>query len=91
MMEGFRRLERNFAFKHGPLTPIVYVQALDSGVQLTLRFLTHIRRRRGSENRLVRAFLRSVEREPGLEIAYPTWRVYRRGEERGEGPAEPPV
>lgn len=90
MLEGFRRLERSFAFKHGPLTPIVYVQALDSGVQLTLRFLTHIRRRRGSEDRLVRAVLREVERDPRLEIAYPTWRVYRRGEERGEGPAEPP-
>jgi small-conductance mechanosensitive channel len=89
MLEGFRRLERSFAFKHGPLTPIVYVQALDSGVQLTLRFLTHIRRRRGSEDRLVRAVLREVERDPGLEIAYPTWRVYRRDEERGEGPAEP--
>ncbi len=90
MMDGFHQLERHFAFKHGPLTPIVYVQALDSGVQLTLRFLTHIRRRRGSEDRLVRSFLRGVEREPGLEIAYPTWRIYRRGEERGEGPAEPP-
>ncbi len=85
MMEGFRRLERNFAFKHGPLTPIVYVQARDSGVQLTLRFLTHIRRRRGSEDRLVRAVLRAVDREPELEIAYPTWRIYRRGEERDEG------
>lgn len=90
MMDGFHQLERHFAFKHGPLTPIVYVQALDSGVQLTLRFLTHIRRRRGSEDRLVRAFLRAVEREPELEVAYPTWRIYRRGEERGEGSAEPP-
>lgn len=86
MLKGFRRLERNFAFKHGPVTPIVYVRALDSGVQLTLRYLTHIRNRRGTEDRLVRAVLRAVEREPVLEIAYPTWRVFRRGEEQGGDP-----
>lgn len=88
--EGFRRLERSFAFKRGPLTPIVYVQAMDSGIRLTLRYLTHIRQRRGSEDRLTRGVLAAVEEEPGLEIAYPTWRVYRRGEERGKGPATPP-
>lgn len=86
---GFRRLERNFAFKHGPRTPIVYVRAMDSGVQLTLRYLTHIRERRGSEDRLTRSLLAAVDRDPNLEIAYPTWRVYRRGEGREGGPEEP--
>lgn len=85
---GFRELERRFAFKHGPLTPIVYVRAEDSGVLLVLRYLTHIRQRRGAEDRLTRAFLRAVDREEGVEVAYPTWRVYRRDEERGAGPAE---
>lgn len=82
---GFRRLERSYAFKHGPLTPIVYVVTRDSGVQLTLRYLTHIRQRRGSQDRVTRAMLEAVERDDALEFAYPTWRVYRRGEE-----AEPP-
>lgn len=94
---GFREMERRFAFKHGPLTPIVYVRAEDSGILLILRYLTHIRQRRGAEDHITRAFLREVERDDGLEIAYPTWRVYRRGEEGGgpagappqEGPAEP--
>lgn len=93
--EGFRRLERRYAFMHGPLTPIVYVAAADSGVELVLRYLTHIRQRRGSEDRIARAMLEAVEREEGLDFAYPTWRVYRRGEDRGpwptlEGPAPAP-
>lgn len=89
--QGFRELERRYAFKHGPLTPIVYVRAEDSGILLILRYLTHIRQRRGAEDRLARAFLREVEGDETLEIAYPTWRVYRRGEADGaaEGPATP--
>ena len=55
----------------------------ESGVLLILRFLTHIRQRRGSEDAITRAFLRRVERDERMEIAYPTWRVYRRGEEAG--------
>lgn len=82
---GFREMERRYAFKHGPLTPIVYVRAEDSGVLLVLRYLTHIRQRRGSEDRITRAFLREVERDDALEVAYPTWRVYRRGEEEADG------
>jgi small-conductance mechanosensitive channel len=90
---GFRRLERNYAFKHGPLTPIVYVVTRDSGVQLTLRFLTHIRQRRGSQDRISRAMLEAVDGDEALEFAYPTWRVYHRGEgeppPRGPGPSRP--
>lgn len=87
---GFREMERRFAFRHGPLTPIVYIRAEDSGILLILRYLTHIRQRRGSEDRITRAFLREVERDEGLEIAYPTWRVYRRGEVGHRDPRAPP-
>lgn len=79
---SFRQLEGRYAFKYGPLTPIVYVRAADSGVELVLRYLVHIRRRRGSADRITRAMLEAVEREPGLDFAYPTTRIYRRNEER---------
>lgn len=78
---GFREMERHYAFKHGPLTPIVYRHAADSGVQLTLRYLTHIRQRRGSADRVTGGMLEAVAREPDLDFAYPTQRFYRRGEE----------
>lgn len=77
---GFRRLERRFAFKYGTLTPIVYVAMADSGIELTLRFLTHVRRRRGSIDRLSRQILAAFAQEASVELAYPTYRVFRLGE-----------
>ncbi len=74
---GFRHLERRYAFKYGTLTPIVYVAIAASGVELTLRFLTHIRRRRGSMDRASRRVLAAFAREPDVELAYPTYRMFR--------------
>lgn len=78
---AFHRLERSYAFKYGARTPIVYVRAADSGVELTLRLLTHIRSRRGVADRVTRGMLEAVERDPSLDFAYPTTRFYTRGEE----------
>lgn len=83
---GFRTLERRFAFKYGTLTPIVYVSVEPSGVALDLRFLTHVRRRRGGVDRVSREVLRAFDAEPHVELAYPTQRLYRRNEElEGQG------
>lgn len=90
---SFRELERRYAFKMGPRTPIVYVTAEESGIQLTLRHLTHVRQRRGIRDRITRSMIDAVEGEPDVSFAYPTVRVYRRGEEaadegrRSPGPA----
>lgn len=80
LAEGFRRLERRYAFKYGTLTPIVYVSLADSGVDLTLRFLVHVRRRRGSVDRVSRRILASFAEHPEVELAYPTYRLFRLGE-----------
>lgn len=80
---AFHRLERRYAFKYGAQTPIVYVTTKDSGVELTLRLLTHIRQRRGVSDRVTRAMLEAVDREPDMDFAYPTTRVYQRGEDEG--------
>ncbi|CAN5688758.1 mechanosensitive ion channel [soil metagenome] len=85
---GFEKLERRYAFKYGTLTPIVYVSIAASGVELDLRFLVPVRRRRGSVDRVTRRILKAFEAEPNVELAYPTYRVYRAGEdgdERGRG------
>lgn len=91
--QGFRRLERRYAFRYGTRTPIVYVTLGDSGVELTLRYMVHIRRRRGSEDRVSRLVLEALEREQEVVLAYPTYRMYRRGEPgRGlpqQGPSGP--
>lgn len=78
--EGFRRLEQRYAFKYGTLTPIVYLTISGTGVELTLRFLTAVRRHRGTVDRISRRVLASFAAEPNIELAHPTYRVVRRGE-----------
>jgi len=63
------------------LTPVVYTDVKDSGIQLTLRYLCEPRRRRGIETAVWEEILDTIERESDLDLAYPTVRVYRRGED----------
>lgn len=78
---GFRLLEQRYAFKYGTLTPIVYITISGTGVEMTLRFLTGLRRYRGVIDRVSRRILTAFAAESGLELAHPTYRVIRRGEE----------
>ena len=78
--ESFRRLEARYAFKYGTLTPIVYITISGTGVELTLRFLTPVRRYRGTVDRISRQILATFAAEPAVELAHPTYRVLRRGE-----------
>lgn len=80
---GFRRLEERYAFKYGTLTPIVYITISPTGVELTLRFLTPVRRYRGTVDLVSRRILAAFAAEPAVDLAHPTYRVFRRGEEGG--------
>jgi small-conductance mechanosensitive channel len=84
---GYRSMQQRYAFRTGKLTPIVYVSLAEYGVDLTARFLTHARRRRGSVDAVTRRVLRAFAHEPAIRIAYPTYRIYRAGE--GEGGPSP--
>lgn len=74
---GFHQLEHDYAFRYGVTTPIVYVSIDASGVQLKLRYLTHVRQRRGNRDLISRRVLKLFRETPGIELAYPTSRVYR--------------
>ncbi len=81
---GFKQLERRYAFKYGKLTPIVYVSLGESGVELTLRFLAPVRRRRGLIDATSRRVLEAFAAVPNLRLAHPAIRLYRPDE---PGPA----
>jgi small-conductance mechanosensitive channel len=83
---GFQRMERRYAFKYGKRTPIVYVSLAASGIELTLRFLIHVRRRRGSLDQVSRRVLERFADERRVRLAYPTQRWYR-SDEGAPGPA----
>lgn len=74
---GFRRLESDYAFRYGVTSPIVYTSVGASGVHLRLRYLTHVRQRRGNRDAISRRVLLRLRREPAIELAYPTSRTYR--------------
>jgi small-conductance mechanosensitive channel len=61
------------------LTPVVYVNIKDSGVELTLRYLTETHRRRSSQDKLCQAILDDFEKEPKVNFAYPTYRIVKQG------------
>lgn len=67
------------------LTPIVYTKVVDHGITLTIRYLCAPRRRRGSEEAIWEDILDLFAKEPTLEFAYPTQRIYY---QPVEGPPE---
>ncbi|MDP8235729.1 MAG: mechanosensitive ion channel [Candidatus Erginobacter occultus] len=73
-----KRMSRRYMIYYGKLTPIVYVKILDSGVELTLRYLTEARKRRSTEDELARWILEEFARTEEVNFAYPTYRIVRK-------------
>lgn len=67
------------------LTPIVYTSVKEWGVQLTVRYLTPPRQRRGSMQQLWEAVLEAFAREKGIQFAYPPTRFYMATEAQPAG------
>jgi small-conductance mechanosensitive channel len=94
---GFRRLGDRYAFRPGITTPIVYVSVAESGIDLKLRYLTHVRQRRTTRDQISRRVLRLLRTDSAIQLAYPTTRSYRReidmigsDEKQIDGGAGPP-
>lgn len=67
---------KRFLIHYKKLTPMVYTSVQDSGVLLTLRYLTRPRERRGTEQALWELILDAFAAQPDIGFAYPTQRVY---------------
>ena len=79
---SMEKMSRRYMIRSGHLTPIVYTTIKDSGVLLTLRYLTNARQRRTTEVEISRKILEAFAQEDGIDFAYPTYRLYRMGEEK---------
>lgn len=71
-----RSASRRFLIHYGTLTPKVYTSVRDSGVLLTLRFLSPVRRRRGLDEQIWESILEAFHAESDIDLAYPTQRLY---------------
>jgi len=56
------------------ITPTVYTSVEDSGVLLTIRYLTDIRQRRGTTQQIWEEILTRFATEDDIDLAYPTYR-----------------
>lgn len=74
-----RRLQeasKKFMIFYSQLTPFVYLSVKESGVMLTIRYLTPPKKRRITEHRIWENVLKEFDKHDDLEFAYPTTRIY---------------
>ena len=71
-----RRAASRYLIYSGNVTPIVYTTVRDSGVLLTVRYMTKPKTRRGTEQRLWEQILEQFSENDDIELAYPTVRYY---------------
>ncbi len=82
--QKIREASSRYLIYYHKLTPKVYTSARSSGVLLTVRYLCEPRQRRMRQEKLWEAILDAFAKAPNINLAYPTQRFYRLGEEKGE-------
>jgi len=76
-----KRATRKYMLVYRKLTPKVYTSVKDSGIVLTLRYLTKPTQRRTSEEKIWEHILEEFEKYPNIDLAYPTIRYFNQKEE----------
>ena len=71
-----KETSKRFLIHYRKLTPVVYTSVMDSGVLLTIRYLTRPRERRGTAQAIWERILDAFSQEQGIDFAYPTQRLY---------------
>lgn len=72
-----RRAKKSYLIQYKNLTPIVYTEVVDIGVKLTIRHLSHARRRRGLNQLIWEDVLDRFAKEGDIDFAYSTLRIYQ--------------
>jgi small-conductance mechanosensitive channel len=75
--EQIKRATKSYLIKYKNLTPIVYTEVSEFGVKLTLRHLSHARKRRSLNQLMWEDILSRIENESDIQFAYKTIRVYQ--------------
>lgn len=73
--EKLKKASRKYMIYYKKLTPIVYMDVVDQGVQLTMRYLCKPKARRTTVDHIWTDVLERIEKESDIELAYPTQRV----------------
>jgi len=89
--ERLKEASRRYMIFYQTLTPAVYTSVRESGVLLTIRYLTEPRLRRGTEQAIWEDILEEFEKCDDIALAYPTQRYYHVRTAGRQRPAGGPV
>ena len=70
-----RNAAKRYRIHYNTLTPIVYTDVKESGVQLTLRYICAPKQKRTTVNIIWEEVLQMIDENPTIDLAYPTKRV----------------
>lgn len=74
--EEVKKAERSYLIQYRYLTPIVYTDVKNSGINLTIRYLSNPRTRRSISQLLWETILERFAEHDDIDFAYPTIRYY---------------
>ena len=74
--QRLRKAAQKYMIFYSKLTPVVYTSVQDSGILLTIRYLTAPRDRRTSSEKIWEEILHEFERCDDIDFAYPTQRFF---------------
>ncbi len=83
--QQIKNAAKSYLIEYRYLTPIVYTDVKDSGVMLSIRYLTDPRRRRGTAQAIWERALDEFANHDAIDLAYPTIRVFNNPKEGKEG------
>ncbi len=72
MSQQIRNASKKYMIHYNKLTPIVYMDVKEIGVQLTIRYLCEPKQRRTSSNKIWEDVLKIVEENEDINLANPT-------------------
>ena len=73
--QQIRNASKKYMIHYNKLTPIIYTDVKESGVQLTIRYLCEPKDRRISSDKIWEDVLVMIEENQEIDLAYPTRRV----------------
>ena len=74
---ALKKATRKYVLKTGVITPYVFINVADSGIELVARYLTNARKRRMTKDAINKAALTFINDSPDIDFAYPTMRLVR--------------
>ncbi len=87
--QQLQRASKSYYVHYEYLTPIVYTDVKDSGVNLTIRHLCDPRRRRSTGQAMWEDILDRFDEADDIELAYPTMRIMADPNKTAQKPDEP--